>query len=116
VLLQSLEDEFSVPKGDPVATSAIPTEYLQLEPVDAKPVEQKLYRSGVGKLMHLVKWFRAGANSAVREISKFGGMPSKNHIRAMYRTMRYMLETPKRGLFLKPNGSWNGESNYEFTI
>lgn len=116
VLLQSLDDEFEVPKGDPVATPGVPGEFLRSEEVNATATQQRIYRSGVGKLMHLAKWSRAEAANAVRELSKFAGTASWNHINAMYRVMRYMLDTPKRGLLLKPTGTWNGDPNYEFTI
>jgi hypothetical protein len=56
------------------------------------------------------------ASNAVRELTKFAGVASKNHIAAMYRVMRYMLDTPNRGLLLQPNGTWNGDPNYKFTI
>jgi Reverse transcriptase (RNA-dependent DNA polymerase) len=49
VLLQSLDDEFTVPKGDPVATPGTPNEYLKAEPVDTTAADQRKYRSGVGK-------------------------------------------------------------------
>jgi hypothetical protein len=116
VLLQSLEDEFDVPKGEPVATPGVPGEYLKSEPIDIDGNEQHMYRSGVGKLLHLAKWSRVEASNAVRELTKFAGVASSKHIQAMYRVMRYLLETPNWGVLLKPSGIWDGKSDYEFTI
>lgn len=116
VLLQSLSDEFDVPKTDPVATPAVPGEYLKTEQIDVPSKEQRIYRSGVGKLLHLAKWSRVEASNAVRELCKFAGRASSKHMQALKRAMRYMLDTPNRGLLLKPNGKWNGDPNYEFVI
>lgn len=116
VLLQSLADEFDVPKNEPIATPGVPGEYLKSEPIDTGPEEQRIYRSGVGKLIHLAKWSRVEASNAVRELTKFAGVASKKHMDAMKRVMRYMLDTPNRGLLLQPTARWNGDRNFEFTI
>jgi hypothetical protein len=34
----------------------------------------------------------------------------------MKRVMKYCVETPNRGLFLKPDDVWDGDPNFEFTI
>ena len=36
-----------------------------------KESDQKTYRSGVGKLLHMMKWSRPEISNAVRELSRF---------------------------------------------
>jgi hypothetical protein len=36
------------------------------------------------------------------------------HLKEMYRTMKYCVGTPNRGLFLKPTTKWDKDPNFEF--
>jgi len=66
VLIQSFQDEFDLPKmDDEVTTPAIPGQILMKgEPMSEE--DQSKYRSGVGKLLHLVKKTRPEMLNAVR--------------------------------------------------
>jgi hypothetical protein len=118
VLMQSFIDEFDLPEGDVPKTPAVPGEVLQREEPEnhlgAK--EQRIYRSGVGKLLHLMKWTRPDMLNAVRELSRFMSGASGAHLKAMYRAMKYCVETPNRGLLLRPDAKWNGDANFEFVV
>jgi hypothetical protein len=118
VLLQSYDDEFELPKGESPRTPAIPGEVLQKgeEENQVSEKEQSKYRSGVGKLLHMMKWTRPEILNAVRELSRFMSGAAAAHMKAMYRVMNYCVATPKRGLLLKPNMKWNGDPNFEFVI
>ena len=118
VLLQSYHDEFNLPDEKNPTTPAEPGQILMPceESNGMAAKEQVMYRSGVGKLLHMMRWSRPDTLNAVRELSKNMEVASEAHLKAMQRTMRYCLATPERGLLLKPNGKWNGDPNYEFVI
>jgi hypothetical protein len=68
---------------------------------DGKNVAQELqstYRSGVGKLLHMMRWSRPEVLSAVRELSKHMTSATLTHLKAMYRVMTYCVNTKNRGL------------------
>ena len=118
VLLQSLKDEFELPEGQNPLTPAEPGSVLTKEQ-DAellKPKEQTKYRSGVGKLLHMMKWSRPEIANSVRELSRFMSAATLAHMKAMTRVMKYVVSTPERGLLLKPNAKWDGSPEFEFEI
>jgi hypothetical protein len=117
VLVQSLDDEFPVPEDPAIATPGVPGQVLEHEETDLTREEQRIYRSGVGKMMHLARWTRPEASNAIRELTKFLGAAGKTHVVAMYRAMRFILNTADRGLVLKPEGKWDGyDRNYLFEV
>jgi hypothetical protein len=118
VLLQSFTDEFDLPDEK---ASSIPAEGGQIlmpckeeDALDDK--RQAIYRTGVGKLLHMMRWSRPETLNAVRELSKHMKMASEAHLKAMYRLMKYCVETPERGLFLRPTREWDGNPEFEFVI
>jgi hypothetical protein len=118
VLMQSYVDEFDLPEGEVPRTPATPGSVLQkVDPKDWLPDElQSKYRSGVGKLLHMMKWTRPEILNAVRELSRFMAHASLAHLKEMYRAMKYCVGTPNRGLFLKPTMKWDRDPNFEFEI
>jgi len=65
--------------------------------------EQTKYRSGVGKLLHIMRWSRPEIYNAVRELSRFMTIgASKVHMKAMERVMNYCLTTRDRRLLIEP--------------
>jgi hypothetical protein len=118
VLLQSFHDEFTLPDGETPATPATPGEVLQkCDPEDElQGDELRYYRSGTGKLLHLMKWSRPEILNAVRELSRFMTGASLAHLKAMHRVMKYCVGTPERGLLLKPNRMHDGTADFEFEI
>ncbi len=121
VLMQSFVDEFGITKdGDTPKTPATPGEVLQKgEPENQlSDKDQRIYRSGVGKLLHLMKWTRPDMLNAVRELSRFMTGASPAHMSAMRRAMkfRYCTGTPNRGILLKPNMRWDGNPDFEFIV
>jgi hypothetical protein len=118
VLMQSFQDEFELDESDRPRTPATPGEVLQKgQPEDEVPaVEQSTYRSGTGKLLHMMKWTRPEILNAVRELSRFMAGATRAHMKAMYRVMNYCVATPNRGILLKPNMKWDGDPNFEFVV
>ena len=117
VLLQSLQDEFVLPEGEAPATPAVPGNVF--EPIKGKPLQsrlQKINRKGIGKLLHLMKWSRPESMNAVCEESWFMTEAGLEHNDTMYRTMKYMLNSPDQGWVLAPNAMWDVTKNFEFEI
>jgi hypothetical protein len=118
VLLQSFEDEFDLPDTKPPNTPATPGEVLRsgTETSMLSDVMQSKYRSGTGKLLHLMKWSRPDVRNSVRELSRFMTGATASHLKAMYRVMQYCVSTKERGLTLKPDCKWNGDPNFMFIL
>ena len=117
VLLQSFDDEFDLPKrkfNTPAVAGTV------LIPGNAEEVltgaEATKYRSGVGKLMHMMQYSRPEIYNAVRDLARHMTKPTRMHFEAMLRVMKYCFDTPNRGLTLKPEGTWDGSKDYAFVI
>jgi hypothetical protein len=116
VLIQSLKDEFDIPDGECPNNPGVPGSVLPavIEGEELGEKDMKTYRSGVGKLLYLVRWSRPEAWNAVQELTKFMSKASLAHLKAMYRTMKYMLGTPNRGKIFQPSGRY--VEGFEFEI
>jgi hypothetical protein len=80
-------------------------------------MEQTKYRSGVGKLLHMMLWSRPEIYNAVRELSRFMTTGASDaHMKAMKRVMEYCVETKDRGLVLKPDVKWNSDPEFKLGI
>jgi hypothetical protein len=77
---------------------------------------QTKFRSGVRKLLHLMKWSQPEVMNSVCELSHFMTGATAAHMKAMYHVMKYCLGTRDKGLTLKPNCKWDGDPNFEFVI
>jgi hypothetical protein len=118
VLLQSFEDEFNLPSGKPTMTPAEPGKTLHSGDSEdmIDDTKQTKFRSGVGKLLHLMKWSRPDIQNSVRELSRFMSGATTAHVKAMYRAMNFCLATRHRGYTIKPNCKWDGDPNFKFVI
>ena len=85
VLLQSFEDEFRCKAGRIKIPAEAAGHLEKCKPVDAlSEGEQTKYRSGVGKLLHMMRWSRPEIYNAVRELTRFMTIgASKDHMLAM---------------------------------
>ncbi len=118
VLTQSFEDEFDLP------------DYKYMTPAESGQVlgpvqegqevgneKQSLFRRGVGKLLHMMRWSRPEIWNATREVSRRMQIANPAHFKAMLRDMKYCVNTPNRGWTLKPNRTWDGkDKSFEFII
>jgi len=69
--------------------------------------EQKLYRSGVGMLLYLVKHSRPDLSNGTRELSKVMDKATEGHMKELCRLIKYALDTQTIGLKLKPEDNDN---------
>ena len=118
VLLQSFEDEFTLPKLKPVTPAQPNTTLQHVEDLGSEgSADMKTYQKGVGKLLHVMRWSRPDILNATREVSRFMTNAVEAHVKALNKLMDYCVATKKRGLFLKPVGCWDGkDKNYKFKV
>ena len=118
VLMQSYSDEFNLPEGAAPNTPAIPGTMMHRSETEEvlNEEEQFKYRSGPGKLLHMMKWTRPEVLNAVGELSRFMSGATDSHMRAMYRALKYCVRTPNRGLLLNPTMKWDGNPDFEFIV
>lgn len=77
-----------------VATPGAPGTVLHpVEEAKLSDKDQFMMRSGVGKLLHLMKWSRLEIGNAVHKLSHFMNCTGVSHLKAMYRVMNYCLNT-----------------------
>ena len=63
---------------------------------------QKLYRSGVGMLLYLIKFSRPEISNAVREIAKVMDGPTPAHMKSLFCLIKYVIDTKHFGLVMMP--------------
>ena len=79
--------------------------------------DQTEYRSGVGKLLHLMRWSHTDIYNSVRKLSKFMTTEAAEaHKKAMLKVMSYCISTPERGIVLKPSLKWNCDAEFKLVI
>ena len=72
--------------------------------------DQKLFRSGVGMLLYLVKHSRPDIANPVRELSKLLDGATKEAFKEIMRLIKYVLDTKGWGLKIEPtfgSEAWN---------
>jgi hypothetical protein len=97
VLLQSYTNKFNLPEGENLRTPAMPSSVLQGGKVEDKlsAANQTKYRSGVGKMLHMMKWTRPDILNAVQELSRFMTGATMAHMKEMLHAMKYCDSMPK---------------------
>ena len=70
VLLQSYEDEFDLPNAVPMTPAAPGSVLLKGEGEQMTDEQQSKYRSGVGKLLHMMRWSIPPIYNATRDCSR----------------------------------------------
>jgi hypothetical protein len=88
--------------GKPIKTPMRTNGYLDLD-TGGKSVDQKVYRSMIGSLLYLCA-SRPDIMLSVCICARFQANPKEVHLRAVKRIMRYLVYTPKFGLWY-PKGS-----------
>jgi len=118
VMLQSFKDEFDLENQRETSTPAEPVSTLPKVPEDAKvdEKEQTYFRSGVSKLLHIMRWSRPEVYNAVHDLSRHIKANTAVHVKAVHRVMKYCVSTPNRGWKLKPNKTWDGKKGFLFQI
>jgi hypothetical protein len=117
VMIQSFSDEFDLP-NEKACIPAKQGEVMSKD--DGIPLstnKAKTYRSGVGKMLHMMKWSRHDIMNRVRELSRFMSAPTDAHLLRMYKVMNYVKQTAPLGNFIMPNVVWDGvDREFAFVI
>ena len=106
-LIKKIQDKFGeeVSKLQTFKTPGTPhigiSRPLPEDPMMTKE-ESKVYRSGVGMLLYLVKHSRPDIANATRELSKVMDKPTPAAMKEMKRVIKYVLDTKDYGLKMHP--------------
>ena len=102
-LIQKLERSFTdkvtkLAKYDTPSTAGFRVIRCLGEKLRIDGVRQKLYRSGVGILLILVKFSRPDISNIVRELSKANDGATAQHFKGLLRVIKYVIDTREKGL------------------
>jgi hypothetical protein len=100
--IQDILTKFGMKDAKPIKTPMGTNGHLDLD-TGGKSVDQKVYRSMIGSLLYLCA-SRPDIMLSICMCARFQVDPKEVHLRAMKRTMRYLVYTPKFGLWY-PKGS-----------
>jgi hypothetical protein len=100
--LQDILNKFGMKDAKPIKTPMGTNGHLDLD-TGGKSVDQKGYRSMIGSLLYLCA-SRPDIMLSVCMCERFQADPKEVHLRAVKRIMRYLIYTPKFGLWY-PKGS-----------
>jgi hypothetical protein len=100
--IQDILKKFGMKNAKPIKTSMGTNGHLDLD-TRGKPVDQKVYRPIIGSLLYLCA-SRPDIMLFVCMCVRFQANPKEVHLRAVKRIMRYLVYTPKFGLWY-PKGS-----------
>ena len=119
ITIQSFEDKFDLPSLDPV-TPGEPGHTLKKAEADEPLTKEdtKYYCKEIGKLLLMMRWSRPDIYNSVRDCLRHICRVAKQHIRAMHRTMKYVVSsTANRGWLLRPKRKWDRrDKDFEFII
>jgi hypothetical protein len=100
--IQDILKKFGMKDGKPIKTPMGTNGHLDLD-TGGKSVDQKVYRSMIGSLLYLCA-SRLDIMLSVCMYARFQANPKEVHLRAVKRIMRYLVYTPKFGIWY-PKGS-----------
>jgi hypothetical protein len=99
---QDILKKFGMKDAKPIKTPMGTNGHLDLD-TRGKSVDQKVYRSMIGSLLYLCA-LRPDIMLSVCMCARFQADPKEIHLRVVKRVMRYLVNTPKFGLWY-PRGS-----------
>jgi hypothetical protein len=100
--IQDILKKFGMKNGKPIKTPMGTNGHLDLDR-GGKSVDQKVYRSMIGSLLYLCA-SRPDIMLSICMCARFEANTKEVHLRAVKRIMRYLVYTPKFGLWY-PKGS-----------
>jgi hypothetical protein len=100
--IQDILNKFGMKDAKPIKTPMGTNGHIDLD-TGGKSIDQKVYRSMIGSLLYLCA-SRPDIMLSVCMCARFQADPKEVHLRAMKRIMRYLVYTPKFGLWY-PKGS-----------
>ena len=120
VLLQIFEDEFEIEETRREAITKTVTGSVLNQDLPAKELlskeEHSKYRTGTGKILHVIIWSRPDIWNTTRELTKAVKGSSRNHYLAILKCMKFCIRTKNRGWAPKPTRKWDGKKGFKFRI
>ncbi len=103
-MIQSFQGEFDAGRTKQVTQAEAGTvlQKARAEEEQLDEEDQTKYRSGVGKMMHMMRWTRPDIYNAVMDCARHMQGTTEDHYQAMLRVMDNVIAMPERGLFLAP--------------
>jgi hypothetical protein len=95
--IQDILTKFEMKDAKPIKTPMVSNGHLDLD-TGGKSVDQKVYRSMLGSLLYLCA-SQPNIMLSVCMCARFQADPKEVHLRAVKRIMRYLVYTPKFGLW-----------------
>ncbi|KAI0991945.1 hypothetical protein K3495_g16242 [Podosphaera aphanis] len=87
--------------SNPTSTPIEPNHRLRATQVEEDRADATLYQQIIGSIMYLVSATRPDLAYTISHLSQFSSDPSKNHLGAAKRVLRYIKGTADRKLFYK---------------
>jgi hypothetical protein len=103
--IQDILKKFGMKDGKPIKTPMGTNGHLDLD-TGGKSVDQKVYRSMIGSLLYLCA-SRPDIMLSVCMCARFQTNPKEVHLRAVKRIMRYLVYTPKFGLWYSKGSTFD---------
>jgi hypothetical protein len=100
--IQDILNKFGMKNAKPIKTPMGTNGHLDLD-MGGKSVDQKVYRSMIGSLLYLCA-SRPDIMLSICMCARFQANPKEVHLRVVKKIMRYLVYTPKFGLWY-PKGS-----------
>ena len=120
VIVRSFIDEFGIEENRKIEVPASTNDSFSpvMDGDELNEEEQKGYRSGVGKLLYLSRWSRPDILNITRELSRYFMRANRAHLKAMKKVMTFCVNTKGHGIFVNPEGYWNGkvDNDYYFEV
>jgi hypothetical protein len=100
--IQDILKKFGMKNGKPIKTPMGTNGHLDLD-MGGKSVDQKVYRSMIGSLLYFCA-SQSDITLSICMCARFQANPKEVHLRVMKKIIRYLVYTPKFGLWY-PKGS-----------
>jgi hypothetical protein len=113
--IQDILTKFGMKDAKPIKAPMGTNGHLDLD-TGGKSVDQKVYRSMIGSLLYLCA-SRSDIMLSVCMCARFQAGPKEVHLRAVKRILRYLVHTPKFGLWYPKGSTFDliGYSNADWT-
>jgi hypothetical protein len=113
--IQDILTKFGMKDAKSIKTPMGTNEHLDLD-TGGKSIDQKVYRSMIGSLLYLCA-SRPDIMLSVCMCARFQADPKEVHLRAVKRILRYLVHTPKFGLWYPKGSSFDllGYSDADWT-
>jgi len=103
VIIQSFSDEFDLPNRGCLAPERMGNVLTKADESDLLGLkEHTKYRSGVGKMMHVMQYSFPQIYNTVRDLARHMITPAPKHMKEMLHCMKHMADRLNCGLVLAP--------------